>query len=443
MVKSIPADTREYWVERLLAWYECSGRKDLPWQQHVTPYSVWVSEIMLQQTQVSTVLRYFERFMHRFPTIHALSAAPIEEVLPYWAGLGYYRRAHLLHNGARYVVQEYGCGLPATLEEWIKVPGIGRSTAGAILALGMNRRGVILDGNVQRLLARWHAVTDPKGSSAFLKRLWQLAETYTPEHHAREYGQVMMDLGAIVCTSHQPRCDLCPVADGCQALVQGLVQDLPTPKAVKAVPLRRRHALLVHDGAGRALLIRRPGQGIWPGLYVFPELPEWTELYEDPWDHVVFSGDRPPFMGRLQHRFSHFQLDWYLWGVTSWLSVGDVDSLWYAYAYPQQPSVAVPSPVARILKELAVTRQVLCRKYQKELPGLVMPPFPGPRGQKIFEQVSQQAWQEWLRHQTMLINENHLNVMESSTQTFLAEQLEKFLDNADYDRPKGYVPPKP
>ncbi len=440
---SVSEAIKVHWVQRVLDWYDHHGRKDLPWQQQPTPYSVWVSETMLQQTQVSTVLRYYQRFIQRFPTLGELAVTPVDDVLPYWAGLGYYRRAHLLHAGAYYLVRKYGDVLPSTLQDWLEVPGVGRSTAGAILALGMNQRGIILDGNVQRLLARWLGVMEPKGSSKFLKILWQYAEALTPDHHGREYGQVMMDLGAMICTTRQPRCDVCPIKEDCQALEQGIVADLPVPRASKQVAQRRRHALLISDGEGQILLIRRPGQGVWPGLYVFPELPEWTEHHEDPWDYLSYQGSRPRFQGRLQHRFSHFQLDWILWQLDSWGSVGDVDSLWYAYTQVnQQPSIAVPSPVAKILKELALTRQVFCRKYQKELPGLVMPPFPGTRGQKIFEQVSQQAWQEWLRHQTMLINENHLNVMESSTQTFLTEQLEKFLDNSDYERPKGYVPPK-
>ena len=199
----------------VLEWFDQHGRKDLPWQREVTPYRVWVSEIMLQQTQVSTVIPYFERFMGRFPTVQVLAAAPLDEVLHHWSGLGYYARARNLHRAAKLVAGEYAGQFPAELEVLQQLPGIGRSTAGAILSLAMGQWAPILDGNVKRVLARHHAVAGWPGQAAVLQRLWQLSEVHTPRDRVGAYNQAMMDLGATLCTRSRPRCSDCPVASSC------------------------------------------------------------------------------------------------------------------------------------------------------------------------------------------------------------------------------------
>src|SRR5690554_683058 len=293
---------------RLLEWFDRSGRHDLPWQRDRRPYTVWVSEIMLQQTQVATVIPYFERFVARFPDIAALAGAPLDDVLALWAGLGYYARARNLHRAARIVAERHGGELPETLDALMALPGIGRSTAGAILAQAKGLRHPILDGNVKRVLARYHAVEGWPGERAVETRLWALAEAHTPHARVADYTQAIMDLGATLCVRRRPACTVCPVADSCRACRLGIQARLPAPRPRRERPRRRRTMLVVRDAAGRVLLERRPERGIWGGLYSLPELDDGDSAREwcarrlgcVPIDEI----DLP----ELAHAFTHFDL---------------------------------------------------------------------------------------------------------------------------------------
>ncbi len=258
---------------RLLAWFEQHGRKDLPWQQNPTAYRVWVSEIMLQQTQVATVIPYFERFMLRFPDLASLAAATQDAILHHWAGLGYYARGRNLHKAAQVICERHDGQFPETIEEVIALPGIGRSTAGAVLSLALKQHHPILDGNVKRVLARHCAIDGWPGAPTIQKRMWQLAEARTPKQRCDLYTQAIMDLGATICRRSKPRCGECPVSSDCMALAAGLVDQLPAPKPRKKLPLRKGVLLVLQNEAGEWLLQRRPPAGIWGGLWCFPEGP--------------------------------------------------------------------------------------------------------------------------------------------------------------------------
>ncbi len=293
---------------RLLAWFDRCGRHDLPWQRDRTPYSVWVSEIMLQQTQVATVIPYFERFVARFPDVDTLAAAPLDEVLALWAGLGYYARGRNLHRAAQIVVAQCGGALPEALDELIALPGIGRSTAGAILAQAKGQRHPILDGNVKRVLARYHAVEGWPGERAVEARLWRFADAHTPTERVADYTQAIMDLGATLCVRRRPACTVCPVADACRACRLGVQARLPAPRPRRERPHRRCVMLVVTDPGGRVLLERRPERGIWGGLYSLPELD--ADDSAGAWCSrrlgVELRDERE--LPELAHAFTHFDL---------------------------------------------------------------------------------------------------------------------------------------
>ena len=335
---------------RLLAWFDHSGRHDLPWQHPPTPYRVWVSEVMLQQTQVATVIPYFERFMERFPDVQTLAAAPLDEVLALWAGLGYYARARNLHKAARQVVDERGGNFPDTLEAVMALPGIGRSTAGAILSLGSGQHHPILDGNCKRVLARVHTVEGWPGESAVLKELWRLAERYTPAERCRDFNQAMMDLGATVCTRARPACLLCPLNVGCEAYRTGTQEQYPAPKPRKELPIRRVRMLLL-EREGAVLLQRRPPSGIWGGLWSLPECtPEadWEAVCREQVGLEPLAWQALPV---LRHTFSHFRLDIEPLRVTveerAGARVEDEARLWYN----GDTTLGLAAPVARLLED--------------------------------------------------------------------------------------------
>ena len=264
---------------------------------------------MLQQTQVATVIPYYERFMARFPDLPCLAAAELDEVLGLWAGLGYYARARHLHQTARLVCAQYGGALPLEIGQLQSLPGIGRSTAGAILALAVGQPQPVLDGNIKRLLARFAAVAGWPGQSSVLAVLWALAERYTPTQRAADYTQAMMDLGALVCTPRRPDCTRCPLADGCAAHRAGQELAYPTPKPTRELPIRTTRMLLLSDGQGRVLLERRPPVGIWGGLWSLPECPPEADIIawcQQQWGLEVEIGTPWPV---VRHGFSHFQLD--------------------------------------------------------------------------------------------------------------------------------------
>ena len=262
-------DTTRF-TDAILDWFELHGRTELPWQQDATPYRVWVSEIMLQQTQVATVIPYYERFMARFPTLGSLAEADIDAVLEHWSGLGYYARGRNLHAAAIACAQQHGGRLPDDIDALVALPGIGRSTAGAILSLSLGQHHAILDGNVKRVLARHRAVDGWPGRSGVLKRLWSVSESVTPVDQAGPFNQAMMDLGATLCTRARPACPRCPVSIDCQALAEGTPTAYPHKKPKVDVPTRRAVFWWLRDEHGAVLLERRPPSGLWGGLWCLP-----------------------------------------------------------------------------------------------------------------------------------------------------------------------------
>lgn len=337
----------------VLKWFDKHGRKHLPWQQDINAYRVWLSEIMLQQTQVTTVIPYFERFIARFPTIESLAAAPIDEVLHLWTGLGYYARARNLHKCAQQVVSQYGGKLPATVEALADLPGIGRSTAGAIVSIAFQKRAAILDGNVKRVLARYHAVEGWPGQLDVANQLWEIAETYTPKSRANHYTQAMMDMGATLCTRSKPRCSDCPLQGGCIAYAQGNPNQYPGKKPKKDLPEKAVQLLMLRNPAGDLLLQQRPAQGIWGGLWSFPELAiesDAREFAEDNVGKVVSIEEWDTY----RHTFSHYHLD-----ITPVLvqlaknshAIGEAAIHWFD---PHQPSeLGLAAPVKKLLEKIA------------------------------------------------------------------------------------------
>lgn len=284
--------------QRVLRWFDVAGRKNLPWQYNPTPYRVWVSEIMLQQTQVATVIPYYERFMARFDSLESLASAPVDDVLSHWSGLGYYARARNLHHCAQTVFNEHGGNLPDNLDALVALPGIGRSTAGAVLSLAYGQVQPILDGNVKRVLARHRAIEGWPGQTAVLKNLWLVSEEVTPNKRCGPFNQAMMDLGATVCTRSKPNCSSCPLSEDCQALAFGNPTGFPGKKPKKDKPVKSTVMLLMKNEAGETLLEKRPPSGIWGGLWSLPE---------------VATGKLPKGVGdsvmRFRHTFSHYHLD--------------------------------------------------------------------------------------------------------------------------------------
>ncbi|KAB7623429.1 A/G-specific adenine glycosylase [Alkalilimnicola sp. S0819] len=339
-------------ARRVLAWFRVHGRHDLPWQHPASPYRVWVSEVMLQQTQVATVIPYFQRFMERFPDVRALAGAEQDEVLHLWSGLGYYARARNLHRAAGVIVEQHGGEMPGTLEAVQALPGIGRSTAGAILSLSRGEPQPILDGNVKRVLARFHAVPGWPGESATLRRLWALSEQLTPGRDTGAYNQAMMDLGATLCTRARPRCGECPVNEACRAAAAGTQADYPGRKPRKRLPVRRTRMLLLESEEG-VLLQRRPPAGLWGGLWSLPELDaedDWRDWCARQGLAIGQAEDWPV----LRHTFSHFHLDIQPTRLRVRAHPGGVmegeRALWYNSRAPQ--SLGLAAPVARLLSRL-------------------------------------------------------------------------------------------
>lgn len=329
----------------VVAWYQKHGRKDLPWQHDVNPYRVWVSEIMLQQTQVTTVLDYFARFMQALPDVQALAAAPLDEVLHLWTGLGYYTRARNLHKTAQYICTNYHGEFPRSAEILATLPGIGPSTAGAIASLSMGLRAPILDGNVKRVLARYSALKSYPGSSQASKQLWQLAERLTPQQDVAQYTQAMMDLGATLCTRKQPACSRCPVQKGCLAYQTEQQHLLPIARPRKVMPEKRISMPLLIDPSGSVLLYQRPATGLWGGLWSLPELDNIAQLDSLLQQHQL-TLEQPQLLTGLRHTFSHFHLEIEPWLVHVKRSTASVIAennwLWYNPYNPLRLGLAAP-----------------------------------------------------------------------------------------------------
>lgn len=332
--------------EQLLAWFDEHGRHDLPWQQNQTAYRVWVSEIMLQQTQVATVIPYFDRFMQHFPTVSDLATAAIDDILHLWSGLGYYARARNLHKTAGLIVHRHGGAFPRNIDALIDLPGIGRSTAGAILALAHGERHPILDGNVKRVLARVHEVQGWTGNAKVQKQLWSFAEKHTPRHSIREYTQAIMDLGATVCSRSKPQCDRCPLTPQCQAFKNGTQSQFPERKSRKPLPLKHIQFLLASTTAGELLLWRRPPVGIWGGLWSFPEIAQGQLVRS--WCNGVGLKmiSEITELPNVLHTFTHFRLSItplsFKIAQENNTVMDSADWLWYNTAKPQRIGLAKP-----------------------------------------------------------------------------------------------------
>ena len=334
----------------VLDWFKQSGRTDLPWQQSINPYRVWVSEIMLQQTQVATVIPYFERFMQSFPTVDKLATAPLDDVLHHWTGLGYYARARNLHKTAQIVYSSFNGQFPDTIEQLIELPGIGRSTAGAIRSIAFKKPAAILDGNVKRVLARFAAVAGWPGKSSVHNQLWEIAERYSPSTYTAEYSQAMMDLGATLCTKGSPNCCECPIAKACLAYGQGNPQDFPGKKPKKKLPIKETVFLLICNEQGELLLQQNPPAGLWGGLWVFPQVENLNRL-SDFINQIGLELISRSLLEKDRHTFSHFHLDYQPVIVrvqkTSHSVANRDDQCWYN---PENPiSLGMPAPVKALM----------------------------------------------------------------------------------------------
>lgn len=341
-------------ARRVLAWFDQHGRKDLPWQRDTSAYRVWLSEIMLQQTQVKTVIPYFERFTDAFADVHALAAAPQDEVLHLWTGLGYYARARNLHKAAKVVSEKLDGQFPDTVEGLCELPGIGRSTAGAIVSIAFGQRASILDGNVKRVLARYHRVAGWPGQSAVHNALWEIAERYTPTARCNDYTQAMMDLGATLCTRTRPACEDCPLASNCEALAAGDPLAYPGKKPKKTLPIKSTHFMIARAPSGELWLEQRPATGIWGSLWCFPEVESVSSARGRALDYWNKAPKAVQPLPQFRHTFSHYHLD-----ITPVLIdlphapeaiMEGSGQLWYNVRQPAQ--IGLAAPVAKLLKAI-------------------------------------------------------------------------------------------
>lgn len=336
--------------QRILAWFDQYGRKDLPWQQDRSPYRVWISETMLQQTQVATVIPYFEAFMARFPNVETLAQASQDEVLQYWSGLGYYARARNLHKAAL-IIESLG-RFPDTLEALQQLPGVGFSTAGAIMSIAYGRSHPILDGNVRRVLARYRAIPGWPGEARVNKQLWALSRALTPAHRAADYTQAIMDLGATVCTRGRPACERCPLNADCQAFGAGRVADFPTPKPTKTLPVKQRAFLLLANTRQDIFFEKRPPLGIWGGLWCLPEFDNHEQALAWCRKRNIKVIDRY-VMDRRRHTFSHYHLDYtplVILADSRVDGVGEVDSAGW-HPIDSIDRLGLAAPIKQLLKQ--------------------------------------------------------------------------------------------
>ena len=333
-------------ADKLIPWYKLHGRHDLPWQRHDMPYPIWLSEIMLQQTQVTTVTPYFNRFMEQFPDIQNLADARLDQVLHHWSGLGYYARARNLHKTANIITDQYSGKFPKEIDDLIALPGIGRSTAGAILAQSFGQHHAILDGNVKRVLARYYRLDGWPGHRETEKKLWQLSEQNTPSKNVADYTQAIMDLGATVCTRSKAACDRCPLNESCQSFNNNEVSLYPQKRPKKTLPVKTSTFLLVKNKRGEIYLTQRPPSGIWGSLWCLPEVQHKTG---EEWPMKNFPADietEQP-MPVIRHTFSHYHLDFTVIPATlrgnQQTGIRETSpSIWYNPAEPAELGLAAP-----------------------------------------------------------------------------------------------------
>ena len=338
-------------AKQLLDWFDQHGRKSLPWQTDKTPYRVWVSEIMLQQTQVATVIPYFKKFLGRFPAVDELAAATEDEVLHLWTGLGYYARARNLHITAKKIMAAHNGEFPATVDELITLPGIGRSTAGAIAAICHDTHAAILDGNVKRVLARHFTIDGWPGGTETQKLLWKKAEALTPHDRIADYTQAIMDLGATVCTRSAPDCPACPYFNSCGARINGTIGQYPGKKPKKVMPLKST-VMLIAELNRNVLLQKRPSKGLWGGLWSFPEC-ESVNAIDSLLQSLNLEELERTVMPQFRHTFTHYHLDIEPVRVIVRASrriAEPGEEIWFNVSAPQL--IGLTKPVTKILAEL-------------------------------------------------------------------------------------------
>ena len=352
-------ETAPDFAARVVRWQRAHGRSNLPWQASRDAYRIWLSEVMLQQTQVATVIPYYERFVARFPHVAVLAAASIDEVLALWSGLGYYARARNLHRAAREVVERFGDAFPRTFDELVTLPGIGRSTAAAIAAFASGERRAILDGNVKRVLARHAGIAGDPSSASVLARLWEQAQARTPYDDIEAYTQGMMDLGADVCSIRRPACLVCPVREDCIAHCEGRESELPGRKPRRAAR-RRQVGMLVVLSHGEVLLEKRPAAGIWGGLWSLPEFPAGTAPEDSLAASWGLEAARASPLVPFEHAFTHFTLEVAPWRVEIGkrpAAAFERPATWLPLVYID--GAALPSPVRKLLKSIVVPDAVV------------------------------------------------------------------------------------
>jgi A/G-specific adenine glycosylase len=337
---------------RLVAWQRTHGRHDLPWQRTRDPYRIWLAEIMLQQTQVATVIPYYQRFLAAFPDVCALAAAPLDRVLAHWSGLGYYRRAHQLHAAAKTIAGRPDRPFPRSLAAIAGLPGVGRSTAAAIAAFAFGRRAAILDGNVKRVLARHRGIGGFPGAPKVEAKLWTIAEGLLPARDVATYTQGLMDLGATICTRSRPRCGECPVAIDCVARSEARLDELPTPRAKKVLP-QRVVRVLVLERAGEILLEKRPALGIWAGLWSLPEVEAGADVAKhcrERFGARVSVGTELPL---VEHGFTHFRLELRPQRVTVRTWPPRMESPGLVWLMREDAlAAALPAPIRKLIRSL-------------------------------------------------------------------------------------------
>ena len=346
--------TIDTFAARLLDWFDRSGRHDLPWQHPRAPYRVWLAEIMLQQTQVKTAMPYFERFVGAFPTLPDLAAATMDQVLAQWSGLGYYARARNLHAAAQVCVERHGGELPRDFDALVALPGIGRSTAAAILSQAWGERFAILDGNVKRVLARYHGVSGWPNLPAVQKQLWALADAHLPPTRMADYTQAQMDFGATLCTRRNPACMVCVLQDRCIALREGRVEELPTSRPGKPLPERSAIVMLSENSRGDVLLQRRSPTGIWASLWSLPEAEDHAQARH--WFDAHLEGDYAvaEILPVIAHAFTHYRLQLH---PLRWQNIAARDAVrdnddqrWVSRA--ELGTLGIPAPIRKLLERI-------------------------------------------------------------------------------------------
>ena len=346
---------KAFFNRQVLSWFDKHGRKTLPWQQPVSPYRVWVSEVMLQQTQVSTAIPYFNNFMAAFPTISDLAHSAMDTVLYHWSGLGYYSRARNLHKTAQIIMQQFNGQLPDSVIALTTLPGIGRSTAGAIVSIAMNTRAPILDGNVKRVLTRFFAIAGWPGKTAVEKQLWQLAEFMLPNGRHNHYTQAMMDMGALICTRSKPLCSTCPLHTKCAAYQNGQVSSFPSSKPQKKLPVKKTRLLILINRKKEVLLEKRCEKGIWGGMWSLPEFSLESDLETEAATYTGYRLHSLKSRPVLRHTFSHYHLDIspiqaHITDTPATCKMQEERWCWYSHSIKQ--IIGIPAPIKKLLEQL-------------------------------------------------------------------------------------------